>query len=312
MKKKLFISHASEDKDDFVRPMAEALTKDYEVWYDEYQLVMGANLLEAIDRGLSACDYGVVVLSKDFFSKKWPQAELNALFALEEKDRKVILPVWKGMDAEEVKKYSPILAGRVAARSDDGIEKVVTEIGRAISFFERGRTVEVAHIGKQHLRASIAAASEYSRSKQIVNSEAGVSVVAEAVKQIIDSLAANIRALVESAGHLDFYDNGPSGNHINYSYMVCLGQKCLALRYYNRIANSASQAKLSVETFLNDDNPWRAFRSVETLQEIDYEPFIDKQDNVKWVHGTDMPKSAEECEGEIMVAYAQVMGEKDR
>jgi hypothetical protein len=226
MKKRLFISHASEDKADFVRPMAEALTKDYEVWYDEYQLVMGANLLQEIDKGLSACDYGVVVLSKDFFSKKWPQAELNALFSLEEKDRKVILPVWKGLDAEEVKKYSPILAGRVAARSDEGIQKVVTEIGRAISFFERGKTVQVAHIAKQHLRESIVAVSEGNRSKQIAGSEAGVRIVGAGAKQIIDSLAENIKNLVSDAGHIDFLENGPTGNNNHYFYTACIGHIC--------------------------------------------------------------------------------------
>ena len=42
---KIFISHASEDKDDFVRPLAEQLDSldDYEVWYDEYELTWGDN-----------------------------------------------------------------------------------------------------------------------------------------------------------------------------------------------------------------------------------------------------------------------------
>ena len=35
----VFISHASEDKDGFVRPLAEALQKHrVEVWYDEFSL----------------------------------------------------------------------------------------------------------------------------------------------------------------------------------------------------------------------------------------------------------------------------------
>lgn len=63
----LFICHASEDKD-FVRPLAEELRKEYEkVWYDEYELKLGDNLLEKIDQGLASCDYGIVVLSKAFF-----------------------------------------------------------------------------------------------------------------------------------------------------------------------------------------------------------------------------------------------------
>lgn len=90
---KLFLSHASEDKDDFVRPLAEVLRRNYEVWYDEYELTLGDSLLQKINQGLAACDFGIVVLSHAFFSKKWPQAELDGLFALETTTRKLILPI---------------------------------------------------------------------------------------------------------------------------------------------------------------------------------------------------------------------------
>lgn len=67
---KIFISHASEDKDDIARPLAEELGEQgYEVWYDEYSLKIGDSLSQEIDRGLSSCDYGVVILSKSFFEK---------------------------------------------------------------------------------------------------------------------------------------------------------------------------------------------------------------------------------------------------
>ena len=59
----VFICHASEDKDEFVRPLAEALRAHHlEVWYDEFALEVGDSLREAIDRGLAASRYGIVVL----------------------------------------------------------------------------------------------------------------------------------------------------------------------------------------------------------------------------------------------------------
>jgi hypothetical protein len=65
----LFICHASEDRD-FVRPLAEALSKEYEkIWYSEYELTLGDRLLEKIDHGFTTCDFGIVVLSKPFFEK---------------------------------------------------------------------------------------------------------------------------------------------------------------------------------------------------------------------------------------------------
>jgi TIR domain len=77
----LFLSHAWEDKDAFVRPLAEALSLEFDVWYDEYALKPGDSLLEKISEGLRSCDRGIVVLSRHFFEKRWTQAELNGLFA---------------------------------------------------------------------------------------------------------------------------------------------------------------------------------------------------------------------------------------
>jgi TIR domain len=73
----LFLGHAWEDKEAFVRPLAEALRGEFEVWYDEYSLRPGDSLLEGISQGLHNCDRAVVVLSPNFFAKQWTQAELN-------------------------------------------------------------------------------------------------------------------------------------------------------------------------------------------------------------------------------------------
>ena len=67
---RLFICHVSEDKADFVEPLAFALREFFEVWYDKFQLTLGDNLLQKITEGLLTSDFGVVVLSKAFFAKK--------------------------------------------------------------------------------------------------------------------------------------------------------------------------------------------------------------------------------------------------
>jgi predicted nucleotide-binding protein len=77
---KVFISHASEDKESAARPLGEALVQlGYQVWYDEYVLNVGDSLSEEIDRGLAECDFGVVILSPSFFQKNWPRRELSGL-----------------------------------------------------------------------------------------------------------------------------------------------------------------------------------------------------------------------------------------
>jgi hypothetical protein len=129
----VFISHASEDKDDFVRPLAGALSSlGVKVWFDEWTLTIGDSLRRKIDEGLLAADYGVVVLSRFFFAKQWPQAELDGLFAREMHGRKVILPVWHEVGCEDVLKFSPMLAGKLAAPTNEGVEAVAQKIFLAI------------------------------------------------------------------------------------------------------------------------------------------------------------------------------------
>lgn len=111
----LFICHASEDKDDLVRPLAEALiTMGLRVWYDEFQLRVGDSLRESIDRGLRSSRYGVVVLSSAFFAKNWTQYELNGLVAREMTGSKVVLPIWHKVTKDEILGQSPPLADKVA------------------------------------------------------------------------------------------------------------------------------------------------------------------------------------------------------
>ena len=129
----VFISYASEDKDDFVRPLARALQDcGMSVWFDELTLKVGDSLRRSIDRGLASSRFGVVVISPHFLSKEWPQKELDGLTAREVDGTKVILPVWHDLSADQVRRYSPTLADRVATRSSDGLPRVVADLVKAV------------------------------------------------------------------------------------------------------------------------------------------------------------------------------------
>ncbi len=128
-----FISHASEDKQEFVKILADALrAKGLRVWYDEYTLTVGDRLRRKIDEGLARSRFGIVVLSPSFFAKHWPQQELDGLAAREVNGIKVILPVWHNIRHPEVAGYSPMLADRIAVSSSKGISIVVDELLRAM------------------------------------------------------------------------------------------------------------------------------------------------------------------------------------
>lgn len=132
----IFICHASEDKDGVARPLAEALRKaGLSVWYDEFSLKLGDKLRESIEKGLKNSKYGLVIISPHFFEKQWPRRELDGLFTLENSEEIKILPVWHHVDEKAVCKYSPILAGRVAAKTSDGLDSVVLRILERFSKF---------------------------------------------------------------------------------------------------------------------------------------------------------------------------------
>ena len=57
----VFISHADEDKEDFVRPLARALHgRGLSVWFDELTLTVGDSLRRSIDLGLARSRFGVL------------------------------------------------------------------------------------------------------------------------------------------------------------------------------------------------------------------------------------------------------------
>jgi hypothetical protein len=114
----VFISHASEDKDDFVRPLAEELVKiGVKVWYDEFSLKWGDSLRSSIDKGLANSKFGVIVISTSFITKKWPEYEVNGLVAKEINGENKILPIWHKVTKTDVMKYSPSLADKLAMNS---------------------------------------------------------------------------------------------------------------------------------------------------------------------------------------------------
>lgn len=112
----IFISHASQDKEEFVEPLAELLREmGFRIWYDEFVLNIGDSLRRSIDKGIANSKYGLVVLSPHFFAKAWPQHELDGLTAREiAGHKKLILPVWHNVGHEDVLEYSPSLADKVA------------------------------------------------------------------------------------------------------------------------------------------------------------------------------------------------------
>lgn len=130
----VFISHASEDKDEIVRPLASALAaRGLSVWYDEFELRIGDSLRRKIDTGIARSRFGIVVLSPDFFAKSWPQYELDGLVTMSVSGRQGLLPLWHGVTRDDVIAQSPSLADKVAIRTADStIDDISDEIASVV------------------------------------------------------------------------------------------------------------------------------------------------------------------------------------
>ena len=130
----VFVSHASEDKEDFVKPLVEALqAAGYKVWYDEFALKVGDSLRRSIDNGLKNSRYGIVVFSNAFFAKNWTQYELDGLVTREMEGHKVILPIWHMVSKNQVQNYSPTLADKKAINSSlSTIDEIVEQLSEVL------------------------------------------------------------------------------------------------------------------------------------------------------------------------------------
>ena len=135
-----FISHASEDKAGLVADLAKELSsRGLRIWYDDEVLQVGDSVRAAIDHGLAASEFGIVVISHAYMRKDWTKRELDGILALE-RGKKRLLPVWHGVSYEDVVSYSPTVAGRYAVRSSIGVQVVADALCRSMGHAVTGGT----------------------------------------------------------------------------------------------------------------------------------------------------------------------------
>lgn len=113
-----FVSHATEDKKAVAEPLAlELRAMGAKVWLDKFEMTVGSSLRTSIDYGIAHSKHGIIILSKNYMRKFWTEKEMNALFAklsLDDKNSKILLPLWHGVTREEVAQYSPMMADLLA------------------------------------------------------------------------------------------------------------------------------------------------------------------------------------------------------
>ncbi len=129
----VFISHSSHDKEEVARPLAQALqARGLQVWLDEEQLYVGDSIRRGIDNALRDSRFGVVILSPAYLESEWGQKELDAFFAKEKYQNKSILPIYHGVDVEDVERHWMTLADKISLSTAESIDSLADKIQQSI------------------------------------------------------------------------------------------------------------------------------------------------------------------------------------
>ena len=91
---------------------------------------VGHSLRRSIDEGIRSSRFGVVILSEAFFGKGWTNHELDGLVTRTVAGEQSILPIWHGLNAAQVRAFSPTLADKVALSTE---QYTIAEIAEQIA-----------------------------------------------------------------------------------------------------------------------------------------------------------------------------------
>ena len=125
-----FICHASEDKEAIARPIHKALTEvGIYAWLDESEIRLGQSIRQKIDEGLASCKSATIILSRPFLAKNWTQYEMDGIVGRQMQREILLFPIQHGITIEEIRDYSPSLAGlSLWNSSDHSPAKIASEI----------------------------------------------------------------------------------------------------------------------------------------------------------------------------------------
>jgi hypothetical protein len=95
VRRDVFISHASEDKQTYVYPLAKAFDSlGITYWLDEAEIKWGDSIINKLHDGLTNSRYVLVLLSEKFINRPWTKKELNIALSQEiDSEKVIVLPV---------------------------------------------------------------------------------------------------------------------------------------------------------------------------------------------------------------------------
>lgn len=128
---RVFVSHASEDKEQFVRDFATKLrSKGIDAWVAEWEIMPGDSLVDKIfEEGIGTAQAMIVVISDKSVNKPWVREELNAGVVKRINDKSKLIPVVIGdvTDADIPESLKSIVWERIG-----NVSSYETELDRIV------------------------------------------------------------------------------------------------------------------------------------------------------------------------------------
>lgn len=92
--RKVFISHSSKDKTLVDKLANDLISHGIYVWYDEWEIFAGHDIVEKVYDGIQDSNYFALVLTQNAIKSKWVKEELNTAKILEiERQNIIVLPL---------------------------------------------------------------------------------------------------------------------------------------------------------------------------------------------------------------------------
>ena len=128
-----FLSHAGEDKADFVEPLGRELAAlGIRPWLDKWEIRPGDSLVTKLfDEGLATVDAVIVVVSQHSAGKPWVRAELDAARVRQITENTRLIPV-RLDSADMPAPLKKMLLWHDAARTEDGVRHAARRIADTI------------------------------------------------------------------------------------------------------------------------------------------------------------------------------------
>ncbi|WP_017548204.1 toll/interleukin-1 receptor domain-containing protein [Salinicoccus carnicancri] len=132
----VFISHATDDKDDFVTKLTEGLKDEgIRLWYDSDEIGWGQSIRQRIDRGLTNSRFFIVVLSTSYINSHWTNYELDGILQrVAGSGENILLPIWHNISKDEIDAFSLTLSDKFALNTDQ--HDVEEMIGALVSLIK--------------------------------------------------------------------------------------------------------------------------------------------------------------------------------